>query len=353
MKFTHDTKTYKPLDIERMWSKAWSTHDIDTEVLNEAKKPFYNLMMFPYPSAEGLHVGNVYAFTGSDMYGRFKRMQGFDIFEPIGLDGFGIHSENYAFKIGKHPMDQAKKAESNFYQQLRTIGAMFDWTRTVETYDPKYYRWTQWLFIQMFKAGLAYRDKAWVNWCPGCKTVLADEQVIEGCCERCGNTVENRLLEQWFFRITAYAERLLQNIPALDWSHKVKVAQEKWIGKINGITITYPIDGTDKTITVWTAHPHTNFGATFVVLAPEHPQCMELTIEQQRDNVSKYIEITKKISKEDRLRDGKKKTGVFTGSYAINQLTGRKMPIYSTYFVLMDVGTGAVVGVPAHHERDF
>ena len=266
--FPHNT-------IETKWQSVWKQVKLNFTDIATAKKPFYNLMMFPYPSAEGLHVGNMYAFTGSDIYGRFKRMQGYDVFEPIGLDGFGIHSENYALKIGRHPMDHAEVTQKNFYNQLHKIGAMFDWDRTVQTYDIDYYRWTQWLFVQMFKHGLAYRSRAQVNWCPSDKTVLADEQVIDGKCERCGNIVEKRLLEQWFFRITAYAEKLLENSFSLDWSEKVKVAQKNWIGKKEGIDITYPVVDTKGKevgkVTCFTTRPDTNFGATFVVLAPEHP----------------------------------------------------------------------------------
>jgi len=236
---------YPHEDIEMKWQKAWDKVKLDIASINSTSKPFYNLMMFPYPSAEGLHVGNMYAFTGSDIFGRFKRMQGYDVFEPIGLDGFGIHSENYALKIGRHPMDHATVTEKRFYAQLKTIGAMFDWTRTVETYDPNYYRWTQWLFVQMFKHGLAYRGRASVNWCPSCKTVLADEQVIDGKCERCASVVEKRSLEQWFCRITAYAEKLLQNSFSLDWSRKVSVAQQNWIGKSEGVTVKFKVKDLD------------------------------------------------------------------------------------------------------------
>lgn len=228
--------------LEAKWQKKWETDKIFTPNLEGSQKPYYNLMMFPYPSAEGLHVGNMYAFTGADVYARFNRMQGKDVFEPIGLDGFGIHSENYALKVGRHPKEQAKISQDNFYRQLRSIGNSFDFSRTLETYDPLYYRWTQWLFIKLFQAGLAYRKKADVNWCPSCKTVLSDEQVIDGKCERCSSVVEKRDLEQWFFKITDYAERLLGNIEALDWTEKVKIAQKNWIGKSTGALISFPID---------------------------------------------------------------------------------------------------------------
>jgi leucyl-tRNA synthetase len=346
MKYDHQS-------IEEKWQKIWLDTKLNSPDISAAKKPFYNLMMFPYPSAEGLHVGNMYAFTGSDIYGRFKRMQGFDVFEPIGLDGFGIHSENYALKIGRHPMDHASVTEKNYYAQLHKIGSMIDWDRTVETYDPGYYRWTQWLFVQMFKHGLAYRSRATVNWCPSCKTVLADEQVIDGKCERCGNIVEKRSLEQWFFRITEYAGKLLGNLSSLDWSEKVKVAQTNWIGKKEGINITYQVVDRKNTsvgeVTCFTTRPDTNFGATFVVLAPEHPFVthMESMLE------SKELVAVRRYVEEHRPAEGRTKTGVNTGLFCVNQLTGMKMPLYISDFVLAGFGTGAVVGVPAHDLRDF
>jgi leucyl-tRNA synthetase len=357
---THPSSAYDHTAIEAAWQKIWEDHQLNVASIEAAARPFYNLMMFPYPSAEGLHVGNMYAFTGSDVYGRFKRLQGYDVFEPIGLDGFGIHSENYALKVGRHPMDHAAITEKNFYNQLRKIGSMFDWTRTVETYDTDYYRWTQWLFVQMFEHGLAYRGRAEVNFCPSCKTVLADEQVIDEKCERCGNIVEKRSLEQWFFKITAYAEKLLQNSFSLDWSEKVKVAQKNWIGKKEGINITYPVvDESGKSVgevTCFTTRPDTNFGATFVVIAPEHPfisQVMRVIKQAQADRITRYCEEAKKATKEDREKAERKKTGVATGLYCVNQLNGAKMPLYISDFVLMSFGTGAVVGVPGHDMRDF
>ena len=308
--------------IESKWQKKWQEAKLDKTNIEKAPKPFYNLMMFPYPSAEGLHVGNMYAFTGSDIFGRFKRMQGHNVFEPIGLDGFGIHSENFALKIGKNPMDQAKVSEKNYYRQLGVIGAMFDWGRTVETYDPNYYKWTQWIFVQMFKHGLAYRGKAEVNWCPSCKTVLADEQVIEGKCERCGNIVEKRLLEQWFFRITAYAEKLLQNTNTLNWSEKVLVAQRNWIGKSEGMIVVFKTtDGKD--LPVFTTRPDTLNAVTFLA-------------------TSKLYE-----------KGSVGKTGKFSGTHATDPLSGRKLPIWDTNYVAPGYGTGTIMGVPAHDERDM
>src|SRR5581483_7682341 len=211
-------RSYNSREIEEKWQKIWQKEKVYQVDLKQAKSPFYNLMMFPYPSAEGLHVGNMYAFTGSDVYARFKRMQGLCVFEPIGLDGFGIHAENYALKIGKNPMDYSKVTEKNFYRQMHSIGNMYDWSKTVETYKVNYYKWTQWLFIELFKSGLAYRKTQEVNYCPSCKTVLADEQVIDGYCERCGKDVTKKKLEQWFIKITKYADKLLDNIETLNWS---------------------------------------------------------------------------------------------------------------------------------------
>lgn len=317
-------------------------------------------MMFPYPSAEGLHVGNMYAFTGSDMYGRYKQMQGYDVFQPIGLDGFGIHSENYAMKKGRHPFEHAKVTEENFYKQLQKIGAMFDWSRTVETYKEEYYRWTQWVFIKLYEKGLVYRSKAAVNWCPSCKTVLADEQVIDGKCERCASEIVKKQLTQWFFRITEYAEKLDEHIDQLQWSEKVKVAQKNWIGRKEGINITYSVvneaEESVGEVVCFTTRPDTNFGATFVVIAPEHnfvTQLMQLLDKKELDKITSYVESSKKTSDIERVANGRKKTGVFTGLYCMNNLTNTKMPMYISDFVLMNVGTGAVVGVPGHDLRDF
>jgi leucyl-tRNA synthetase len=543
---------YNPHKIEDKWQKKWLEERIYEPDLDRRSddrrepasgdarqgRPFYNLMMFPYPSAEGLHVGNMYAFTGSDIYGRFKRMQGYDVFEPIGLDGFGIHSENYALKIGVHPADQAAISEKRFYAQLHAIGNSFAWNEHLETYDPEYYRWTQWLFIQMWKHGLAYRKKQAVNWCPKDKTVLADEQVEGGKCERCGAIVEKRELEQWFLKITHYAERLLNNIPKLDWSEKVKIAQKNWIGKSEGALIKFPISdfqfqkganfvflhafrGTshdafwpwlkkeiesrggkvfapdmpnpsepnideqvefvlknhkfdEKTVVVthslggpvamkllpklkskiaelimaapplrtefldgkprpvlekvcdwrfdfgavrekiagrivvmkdlkddivpprhpqeiaeqlgaalveteaqkahfngtsepaildvivpgievFTTRPDTLFGATYLVLAPEH----ELIAGQKSpianlEEVKDYVKKAKVKSVEERLVEEKEKTGVeLKGTTAINPANGKEIPIWVADYVLGSYGTGAIMAVPAHDERDF
>jgi leucyl-tRNA synthetase len=351
---------YSPIDIELKWQAKWEEGKIYQPKIYSAKHPFYNLMMFPYPSAEGLHVGSFFTYGGIDAYGRFKRMQGYEVFQPMGLDGFGIHSENYAMKVGRTPKEHASISEKNFYRQLRMLGNGYDWSRKLETYDPEYYKWTQWLFIELFKAGLAYKDSAPVNFCPSCKTVLSDEQVIDGKCERCGNEVEKRELSQWFFRITGYAERLLTNTEKLDWSEKVKVAQKNWIGKKSGINITYKIvdkDGKNviarNEVTVFTTRPDTNFGATFIALAPENPLALEIATTQQKAKVKAYIKEVQNKSEIERQSEGKDKSGVFTGAYAMNELTGYKMPIWVSDFVLGGFGTGALVGVPGHDTRDF
>jgi len=530
-----DENRYNSTDIEAKWQQKWESDKTFSPDIKASKNPYFNLMMFPYPSAEGLHVGNMYAFTGADVYARYNRMLGKDVLEPIGLDGFGIHSENYALKVGRHPKEQAQIAERNFYRQLRAIGNSFDWNRTVETYSPDYYRWTQWLFIQLFKAGLAYRDTALVNWCPKDMTVLSDEQVIDGLCERCGTKVEKKNLEQWFFRITKYADRLLQNIEGLKWTEKVKIAQRNWIGKSEGAEVEFEINDevnyvllhgftgsvednffpwlkqeltkrgkkvwaenlpdtsnptidkqvefvlknaefdentvllghslgsvvalkvterlktpikklvlaagfaergfldherifesqieadrydfeaikkkvgevvllrakndtavpqersefikskiggkivdfeakddhiTGKTepevlkavvdsISVFTTRPDTLYGATFMVLAPEHELVGKIadgslkTEEKVRNEVKSYITSAKNKTEIERTGEGKEKTGVFSGLYAINPLNSEKIPVWVADYVLSGYGTGAIMAVPAHDERDF
>src|SRR5690625_4340651 len=325
-------------------------------------------MMFPYPSAEGLHVGNIYAFTGADVYGRYRRLLGDQVFEPIGFDAFGIHSENFALQIGSHPMELIPNRIAHFTRQLRRTGAMYDWNHTVDTTSPEYYRWTQLLFLQLYEAGLAEKKEAPVNWCPGCHTVLANEQVIAGECERCKSIVEQRYLSQWFFRITEYAERLLENLSWIDWSETTKRAQENWIGRSEGTEIDFPIarkrvapdrhepaqlHASKPVIRVFTTRADTIFGATFMVLAPEHPLVDEVTTPEQRALVEEY---RKKIATMDvvtRKITDKEKTGVFTGGHCINPATGEEIPIWIADYVLMEYGTGAIMAVPGHDQRDF
>jgi leucyl-tRNA synthetase len=346
---------YDPPSVERHWQAEWTRTGIYQADLVGAEKPFYNLMMFPYPSAEGLHVGNMYAFTGADIYGRFMAMRGQDVFEPMGFDAFGIHSENFAIQRGVHPrLLTAENVERFRETQLKRSGNRFDWSHEVDTTDPRFYRWTQWIFLQLFKAGLAVRRKAPVNWCPKDQTVLADEQVIDGRCERCGTLVEQRDLEQWFLRITAFAERLLSNLDHLDWSDNVKTAQRAWIGRSVGLQFAMPVDGhLDTSIDVFTTRPDTVFGVTYVVLAPEHPLVERLTTPAQQPAVTAYRVQTRTRSELERQQSARDKTGVFTGAYAINPANDERIPVWIADYVLGSYGTGAIMAVPAHDARDW
>jgi len=356
--------SYDPAAIEAKWQKRWidrGTHYVD---LAAGPNPFYALMMFPYPSAEGLHVGNLFAFTGNDIYGRFQRLQGHTVFEPMGFDAFGIHSENYALKVGEHPMRLIPRNVANFTRQLKRAGLMIDWRYVVDTTHPDYYRWTQWVFVQLFKRGLAYRKEAAVNWCPADKTVLANEQVIAGACERCGSKVEQRFLAQWFFRISDYAERLLNNLDKIDWSDSTRTAQRNWIGRSEGAEVHFKVSSElrgsqpsdlgalSSELAVFTTRPDTIFGATYMVLAPEHPLVDHITSPERRDSVQAYRDDTARQDIVAR-KVNKEKTGVFTGAYAVNPATGDDMPIWIADYVLMDYGTGAIMAVPGHDERDF
>ncbi len=346
---------YEPQAVEAKWQRRWAERHTNEPDLDAAARPFFNLMMFPYPSAEGLHVGNMFAFTGSDVYGRFKRLQGYDVFEPIGFDAFGIHSENFAIKVGTHPARLIPANIANFRRQLVRIGGMFDWRHELSTTDPAYYRWTQWLFLQLFKAGKAYRKAAAVNWCPNCKTVLANEQVVAGRCERCDTVVEQRTLEQWFFRITEYAGRLLANLddPSLmDWSDSTATAQRNWLGRSEGAQVEFPVDAASA-VSVYTTRPDTIFGATFMVLAPEHPLLDRITTSGQRAAVDAYRAAATARDLVSRRIGDREKSGVFTGAFAKNPATGRRIPVWTADYVLMGYGTGAIMAVPAHDERDL
>jgi leucyl-tRNA synthetase len=362
---------YEPAVIERKWQMRWEAAGTNAPDLQNGARPFYALMMFPYPSAEGLHVGNLFAFTGNDVYGRFQRLQGHTVFEPIGYDAFGIHSENFAIKQGIHPGELIPRNIDNFRRQLKSAGLMVDWRHELSTTDPSYYKWTQWVFLQLYKQGLAYKKAAAVNWCPFDKTVLANEQVIAGACERCGTMVEQRFLEQWFFRITDYAGRLLANLDHLDWSESTKTAQRNWIGKSEGATIVFPVldvmiyggstasaglsgevSSESATVSVFTTRPDTIYGATYLVLAPEHALVEQIVTDEQRDAVHAYVA---RAAKQDLVsrKTTKEKSGVFTGAYATNPATGRPIPIWIADYVLMEYGTGAIMAVPGHDERDF
>jgi leucyl-tRNA synthetase len=346
---------YDPPTVERYWQDVWTRTRIYETDLAHAERPLYNLMMFPYPSAEGLHVGNMYSYAGADIYGRFQAMQGRDVFEPIGFDAFGIHSENFAIKRGTHPRQLTAENVERFREtQLKRAGFRFDWSHEVITTDPRYYRWTQWIFVQLFKAGLAVRKKAAVNWCSTDGTVLADEQVIDGLCERCDTPVELRELEQWFLRITACANRLLANLDDLDWSENVKTAQRAWIGRSEGLQFGMPVAGqADLQVDVFTTRPETVFGVTYVVLAPEHPLVERVTTPAALADVTAYRTRTRSRSELERRQAAHEKSGVFTGSYAVNPANGERVPIWIAEYVLASYGTGAIMAVPAHDVRDW
>jgi len=349
------SEVYNPDEIEARWQAVWYNTRIYEPDIRQAQHPYYNLMMFPYPSAEGLHIGNLFAFVGSDIQGRFMAMNGRDVFEPIGFDAFGIHSENYAIKRGINPKILTARNVERFREtQLKISGNRYDWSHEVDTTDPRYYRWTQWIFLQLFKAGLAERKRAAVNWCPSCKTVLADEQVIGGLCERCDTPVEQRELEQWFFKITNYAQRLLDNLEHIDWSEVVKTAQRNWIGRSEGLRFSLPVEGRpDVDIPVFTTRPDTIFGMTYVVLAPEHPLVDQLTAADRRAALDAYREQVRHTSRLERLAGSPGKSGEFIGAYAINPINQERVPIWVADYVLMGYGAGAIMAVPAHDERDF
>ena len=336
--------------IEGKWRKQWEEHPINVE---DGKKPkYYCLDMFPYPSGHGLHVGHWRGYVISDVWSRYKLMQGYYLIHPMGWDAFGLPAENYAIKNGVHPAISTAENVSNIKRQIKEIAAIYDWDREVNTTDPEFYKWTQWIFVQMFKKGLAYEKQMPINWCPSCKTGLANEEVVDGKCERCHSEVTKKNLRQWMLKITAYADRLLADLDKLDWPEKVKKMQTDWIGKSYGAEVNFKVDGMDETITVYTTRPDTLWGATFMVLAPEHELAAKLATDETREAVDKYIYDASMKSNVDRMQD-KEKTGVFTGSYAINPLNGKKTPIWLSDYVLADYGTGAIMCVPAHDDRDF
>lgn len=345
---------YNAVFVEQKWQKIWEEKKIYyTNFDDKKRKKYYNLVMFPYPSGDKLHIGHWYNFAPADSYARYMRMAGYNIFEPMGYDAFGLPAENYAIKTGVHPRTSTDKNIAYMRKQLKEMGAMYDWSREINTSESEYYRWTQWMFLKMYERGLAYRKKAPANWCPSCKTVLANEQVQDGLCERCDSQVTKKDLTQWFFKIRDYAEKLL-DFDSLNWPEKTKLMQEYWIGKSIGIDIWYDIEGLNDKITVYTTRPDTNFGATFIVVAPES-EFVEKHFDkfENKKEISAYVEEAKKRTDIERIAEGRKKTGVFTGLQAVNHLTSKKMPIYVSDFVLAHVGTGCVVGVPGHDIRDF
>ena len=343
---------YQPGQIEAKWRRIWERSDLYAVYLDAAQRPFYNLMEFPYPSSEGLHVGHSYTYGGADTYGRYRRMRGDDVFQPMGFDAFGIHSENYALKMGQNPAVLVPRNVRRFREeQLKRMGAAFNWAHQVDTSQPDYYRWTQWIFIQLYKGGLAYRDTRPVNWCPACLTTLADEQVIEGRCERCEAPVTQRELTQWFFRITDYADRLLDHSGA-DFPEMTRALQRNWIGRKEGAEIDFRIAGQGPTVSVFSTRADTLYGATFLALAPEHPLVAALTAPERRVDVDAYCAQARQRSEVERMSAGGAKTGVYTGAQAVHPLDGRLLPVWVADYVLPEVGAGAVFGTPGHDARD-
>ncbi|HET8523246.1 MAG TPA: class I tRNA ligase family protein, partial [Thermomicrobiales bacterium] len=353
------TAGYDPHQIEARWRQRWEESGLYKTDLHATAPKFYNLMEFPYPSGEGLHVGHVYTYAGADTFGRFQRMHGYEVFQPMGFDSFGIHTENYALKVGENPMTLTDKTVTRFREtQMKRLGAMWDWSHEVVTSHPDYYTWTQWVFLQIHKAGLAYRAKAPVIWCPSCLTVLAAEQTENEngtlVCERCKTPIVYRDMEQWFFAITKYADRLIDALATVDWPNLAVDLQTDWIGRSEGALITFPIANSDASFDVFTTRPDTLFGATFAVLAPEHPLVAQITTPDHRAEVETYVAETAAKTEAERMgEDARRKTGVFTGAYAINPVTDEQIPIWIADYVLMSYGTGTIMAVPAHDQRDF
>jgi len=341
---------YNHKEIEKKWRLNWEKKPVNVQ--DGSKKEYYCLDMFPYPSGSGLHVGHWRGYVISDVWSRYKMLNGYHVIHPMGWDAFGLPAENYAIKMGVHPRVSTAENVANIKRQIKEISAVYDWDLEVNTTDPNYYKWTQWIFVKMFKEGLAYQKEMPINWCPSCKTGLANEEVVNGKCERCGAEVTKKNLNQWMLKITKYADRLLNDLDKLDWPEKVKKMQTDWIGKSYGAEVDFKLENSDEKITVYTTRPDTLYGATFMVLAPEHEMAKKLATAETEKAVEDYITMAANKSSVDRLQ-GKEKTGVFTGSYAINPLNGAKVPIWLSDYVLADYGTGAIMCVPAHDDRDF
>jgi leucyl-tRNA synthetase len=347
--------------IEPKWQAYWEKNKTfkvaeDSSVLKEKRK--YVLDMFPYPSAQGLHVGHPEGYTATDIYCRYLRMNGYKVLHPMGYDSFGLPAENYAIKTGTHPAATTNANIAKFTQQIKSLGFSYDWDREISTCTPEYYRWTQWIFLQLYKRGLAYESETPINWCPSCLTGLANEEVKDGRCERCGTPVTRRTIRQWILKITAYAERLLEDLDALDWPESVKLMQRNWIGRSEGGDVVFKIADangkpTTRELLIYTTRPDTLYGATYMVIAPEHSLVPELTTPAQKSAVDAYIEASAKKSDLERTDLAKEKTGVFTGSYAINPVNDEKIPVWIADYVLISYGTGAIMAVPAHDERDW
>ncbi|RJR24108.1 leucine--tRNA ligase [Candidatus Microgenomates bacterium] len=344
---------YYPREIEPKWIEKWREASTYKASDFDKRQKKYVLVEFPYPSGFGLHVGHAFAFTGGDVLARFFRMKGYNVLFPMGWDAFGLPTENYAIKEKRRPQEITRENTTRFKEQMQRMGLSFDWEREINTTDPDYYKWTQWIFIELFKKGLAYKAQMPINWCPSCKIGLANEEVINGKCERCGAEVTKKNLEQWIVKITDYADRLINGLEKTNFVEKVKAAQINWIGKKEGAHINFPVKGKDLKIRVFTTRPDTLYGATFMVLAPELSSLSELTLPGQKRAVEEYIDQAQKKTELERTELTKKKTGCFTGSFAINPINGKEIPIWVGDFVLSSYGTGAIMGVPAHDERDF
>lgn len=340
-------------EIEKKWQKYWEENKTFKTTEDDGKRKFYALDMFPYPSGAGLHVGHPEGYTATDILARMKRMQGYNVLHPMGWDAFGLPAEQYALDTGNDPAEFTEKNINNFRRQIKSLGFSYDWDREVNTTDPNYYKWTQWIFLKLYEKGLAYMDEVPVNWCPALGTVLANEEVIDGKSERGGHPVIRKPMKQWMLRITAYADRLLEDLEELDWPESIKEMQRNWIGRSEGANIHFQVDGHHETFTVFTTRPDTLFGATYAVLAPEHPLVEKITTSEQKEAVDAYLKQIQSKSDLERTDLAKEKTGVFTGAYAINPANGEKLPIWIADYVLMSYGTGAIMAVPAHDERDY
>ena len=343
---------YNHAAVEKKWQEFWEKNPINPK--DEKKEKYYCLDMFPYPSGSGLHVGHWRGYVISDAWSRYQVIKGKYVIHPMGWDAFGLPAENYSIKMGIHPSITTTKNVENIKRQLQQINAIYDWDMEVNTTDPKFYKWTQWIFVKMFEKGLAYEKEFPINWCPSCKTGLANEEVVDGKCERCGTAVTKKNLRQWMLKITEYADRLLDDLQELDWPEKVKKMQAEWIGRSYGAEVDFALEGREEKITVFTTRPDTLYGATFLVLAPEHPMVQKICTDAQREKVEAYISMAANKSNVERMAvNDKDKTGEFTGAYAINPLNGEKCAIWISDYVMADHGTGAIMCVPAHDARDF
>jgi leucyl-tRNA synthetase len=346
-----------PFDtIETKWQNYWEEHKTFKAVEDPAfpkEKRRYVLDMFPYPSSQGLHVGHPEGYTATDIYCRYLRMKGYNVLHPMGFDAFGLPAENYAIKTGTHPAVTTAENINKFRSQIKTLGFSYDWDREVDTSSPEYYAWTQWIFLKLFEKGLAYESESPINWCPSCMTGLANEEVKDGLCERCGTKVTRKRIRQWILRITAYAERLLADLDGLDWPEPVKLMQRNWIGRSEGANVFFALEGHPDKLEIYTTRPDTLFGVTYMVLAPEHPLVDKITTPEQKAAVTAYLDAAAKKSDLERTDLAKVKTGVFSGAYAVNPVNGERIPIWIADYVLISYGTGAIMAVPAHDQRDW